>query len=177
MRTVPVEYLKSRLSYCPSSGVLSWLPRSRSEFKTDRAYLAWVSRFQNKDGFTAINHNGYKIGRLGKVNILAHRVAWTLVHGVWPDGEIDHINGDRTDNRIDNLRVVSTKANARNKRIDARKISGVPGVYWHKAANKWCAAINKSERIGYFRDFDEAVKARKEAERKHGYHENHGRAY
>lgn len=176
MRTVDIEHLKTRLSYDPHSGLLSWLPRSRSEFKSDRAYLAWVGRYENREGFTALNANGYKIGRVGQTNILAHRVAWALHYGVWPDGEIDHINGNRTDNRICNLRVVSTSENARNRRIDNRNRTGVSGVYWHKEAGKWCAAIGKREKLGYFSNFDDAVKARKAAEARQGYHPNHGRA-
>lgn len=176
MRTVAIEYLKTRLSYDPQSGLLSWLPRDRSEFKSDRAYRAWVGRFQNREGFTAMTANGYKIGRIGQINIFAHRVAWALHYGGWPDGEIDHINGNRSDNRIANLRVVSTKENARNRRLDHRNTTGVSGVYWHKEVGKWCAAIGKREKLGYFSDFDEAVKARKAAEDRYGYHANHGRA-
>lgn len=176
MKTVDIKYLKTRLSYDPHSGLFSWLPRGRSEFKSERAYLAWVGRYQNREGFTATNAKGYKVGRVGQATILAHRMAWALHYGVWPDSEIDHINGNRADNRIANLRVVSTKDNARSRRLDYRNTTGVPGVHWHKAAGKWCVSIGKHERVGYFSDFGEAVKARKAAEAKYGYHANHGRA-
>lgn len=175
MRAVDVEYLKSRLSYDPASGCIFWLPRPQTHFKNNRAYQAWVARFQNKQGFTAIKGKGYKVGKLDDQTLLAHRVAWALHYGEWPDGEIDHINGNPADNRIVNLRVVTPKENARNKRIDARNATGTPGVYWHKEAGKWCAGIGKREKLGYFSDFDEAVKARKAAEQRLGYHQNHGR--
>lgn len=176
MRTVNIDSLKTRLLYDPNSGTITWLPRPSSDFKSARAYLAWAARFKNKQGFTANTASGYKMGRFDKVNLLAHRVAWALHYGVWPEGEVDHINGDRTDNRISNLRVVSTRDNARNKRMSARNVTGVSGVYWHKAAGMWCVSINKNDRVGYFREFADAVNARKEAELTHGYHQNHGRA-
>lgn len=175
MNAVSIEYLRTRLSYDPETGCFSWLPRPRSDFNSLRAYAVWVARYQNKQAFTATNAKGYRVSRFDNKTPLAHRVAWALHHGVWPDGEVDHINGDPADNRIDNLRVVSAQGNARNKRRDHRNTTGVPGVYWHKEAGKWCAGINKREKLGYFSNFEDAVKARKAAEIRYGYHENHGR--
>jgi len=90
----------------------------------------------------------------------AHRLAWLYVHGSWPDGQIDHINGDKLDNRIANLRVATNsqnKQNMRKARSDSR--SGLIGASWHTKSNKWRAAIQidgKKKHLGYFDTPEEA---------------------
>lgn len=90
----------------------------------------------------------------------AHRLAWLYVYGVWPDGQIDHINGDKLDNRICNLRVATTsenKQNMRKARSDSR--SGLLGASWHTKSGKWRAAIQingKKKHLGYFDTPEEA---------------------
>ncbi|MFC0666224.1 HNH endonuclease [Azotobacter chroococcum] len=109
----------------------------------------------------------------------AHRLAWLYVHGRWPDGQIDHINGIRTDNRIANLRDVSHVENGRNQRLARNNTSGVNGIHWFKRRNKWRVEITvdrKKRHIGYFENLEDAVAARKAAEQSFGFHENHGRA-
>ncbi len=96
-----------------------------------------------------------------------------------PSGEIDHINGDRTDNRICNLRDVTSAGNSCNRRRQDRNTSGVTGVAWDKRASRWQARIGlngKQKYLGYFDSLDEAVAARKAAELELGFHPNHGRA-
>ena len=108
---------------------------------------------------------------------MAHRVIWLMVHGEFPD-HIDHIDGDRTNNRIINLRNVSKKENAKNRAVSSLSITGVSGVRFDKSCNKFRVTINTSsgrKRIGSFADFDSAVEARKAAEASNGYHVNHGR--
>lgn len=121
-------------------------------------------------------YNGYvRLGIDGR-NYRAHRVAWLVFHGRWP-GALDHIDGDRANNRIANLREVTTTENNRNKKIGRNNTSGVLGVYKHR--NRWRANIKAGGKlltIGHFASFDEAVAARKAAERQYGFHENHGRA-
>ena len=90
---------------------------------------AAVSR--DKDGYILVGFM-YKKYR-------AHRVAWAIHHGSWPDGEIDHINGVRDDNRIENLRCVSRHENKKNTAIPSHNTSGVVGVTWHKPSRKWRA--------------------------------------
>jgi hypothetical protein len=125
-----------------------------------------------------IANDGYRQtkvkGRLYKV----HRLIWLYVHGEFPPEQIDHINGIRDDNRLLNLREVSHQENNKNRRIASHNKSGVIGVCWYKRDKKWHAQIavpEETKHLGYFTDFDEAVKVRKEAEAKYGYHENHGR--
>lgn len=109
------------------------------------------------------NGFGYlRITVLGK-SFYAHRLAWLYVHGKWPASEIDHINGDKKDNRIANLRDVSPQANQQNK-IKAQKNSDskILGVSWHKKAKKWQAHIcvyKQRKYLGLFENIEDAAKA------------------
>lgn len=123
-------------------------------------------------------NRGYRLVRFRGKKYLEHRLIWFLLHGYWPD-EIDHINGIRDDNRIENLRAVSKVENLRNQARRVTNTSGVMGVSWHKQARRWQAAIQtgrKRRYLGLFADWFEAVCARKSAENRLGFHPNHGRA-
>ncbi|WP_421883281.1 HNH endonuclease signature motif containing protein [Methylibium sp.] len=100
-----------------------------------------------------------------------HRLAWMLVHGAWPTDHIDHLNGDRSDNRLSNLRDVPKVTNQQNERR-ARKNSrsGLLGASWSKAMKRWTARIHhdgKHHFLGYFDTAEEAHSAYLSAKRKH----------
>lgn len=138
--------------------------------------------------------NGYiRIGRDGKV-VYLHRWIWEQVFGPIPDGwEIDHINGIKTDNRLDNLRCIPQAANKRNRKTPAHNTSGINGVTkWsttrrgNQKVEMWRAvAINQQGKqviktfsiLKYGEDqaFEMACAARKQMEKDFGYHPNHGR--
>ena len=102
---------------------------------------------------------------------LAHRVVWCLHYGYWPTELIDHINGIRHDNRIENLREVTVAKNRLNVR-QARNDSGVVGVTWAKKERNWRASINingKGVNLGHFSNLNDAIAARKAAELEHNY--------
>lgn len=112
-------------------------------------------------------------GNLCKV----HRVIWKMVYGVDPN-QIDHIDGNPSNNRTENLRSVSQNENLKNSKIHKYNTSGTTGVRYYKPRKKWNARINinsESKHLGYFSDKQDAISARKTAEIKYGYHENHGR--
>lgn len=106
----------------------------------------------------------------------AHRIAFALARGHWPEGHIDHIDGDRDNNAPANLRDGDYLTNNRNKRLGRRNTTGVSGVWFDKSAGKWKATIGKSTQLGRFTEKERAVAARRAAEAALGYHTNHGRS-
>lgn len=178
-RTLPsIEKLRARIDYDPLTGIMLRKPRSRDEFKADRFFKNWNARFCGKIA-TSILKTGYSSVQLDSQNWLAHRVAFAIYHGRWPDGQIDHINGIRSDNRIENLREVSNSENSKNTGIRKNNSSGVVGVRFapKNTGHPWVAVIKTDYQtvyLGSFVDKDSAVKARKLAEIEYGYHKNHG---
>lgn len=174
------EILKQVLHYCPESGLFTWLERPRSMFASERYFRAWNSK--NAGNIARTSHKGksnnYYINiRINRKGHMAHRLAWLYVHGEWPN-VIDHIDGNGKNNSIENLRNVSSADNARNMRLSKRNKSGCPGVCWSNGEKRWKVEIcydMKKEYLGTFKDLNEAVKARKSAEVRLGFHENHGR--
>ena len=111
--------------------------------------------------------NGYiQIGVDG-TQYLAHRLAWLYVHGYMPENNLDHIDRDPGNNRIENLREVSQVCNLRNCGNRVNNSSGVKGVSLDRGRGKWGAHIRVPGRkitIGQYADFDDAVCARLAAE-------------
>lgn len=174
---VSIELLNALLSLDPVTGKLTWRRRNRDLFANPSRAECWNSKYASKEAFTADKGNGYRTGRIGKRNYLAHRVVWALQHGKWPDYQIDHINGQRSDNRPANLRDVPESENHRNVGQRVNHASGVTGVYWHKQISKWIANIvvdGKTKYLGAYVDKAEAAEAYEDAKLKHGYHANHG---
>lgn len=165
------------LKYEPETGKLFWLPRPVEMFPSEPLRKTWSTRYSGKETFTAIDSNGYRVGSIFGRMYKAHRVVWLVHKGSWPAGEIDHINGDRADNRIVNLRDVSPSENHRNQRRRSDNSSGFCGVRWHKRDQKWMAQIKvygKWSHLGYFENFEDAVAARLAANTKYGFTERHG---
>lgn len=125
-----------------------------------------------------ISDEGYVKVMMRRKAYHAHRIIWEMHYGKIPEGmEIDHINHDRTDNRIENLRLVTKQVNMKNKSSYSNNKSGVTGVSWHSKKKKWVAQIqgNKRKKMLYEGDsFNDAVKARKSAEIELNFHKNHG---
>lgn len=175
--------LRQLLNYDPETGKLFWKERGPEWFSSGRLSAEktaawWNKRFSGKEAFTAIDAHGYHSGGIFRAIYAAHRIAWIHVHGSI-SGEIDHINGDKADNRLCNLRDVTRVTNMRNKPQNSNNVTGVVGVFWHSASGKWAAKIGvgmKSLHLGVFPTFEEAVAARKDAEREYGFHKNHGRS-
>lgn len=174
------EMLRKLLRYDTDTGKLYWRKRMPDMFDgegKDQSCHWWNSKYAGKEAFTANTNDGYKAGRIFDKFYRAHRVVWCLVHGEWAEA-IDHINGDKSDNRIVNLRPASTVDNNKNLSLSVRNKSGAVGVSWNARCGKWRVQISdrrKRYHIGLFSNFEDAVSARKEAEIKYGYHENHGR--
>lgn len=101
------------------------------------------------------NYQGYRVVNVGGRPLMAHRVVWALTYGEWPKHQIDHINGDKTDNRICNLRDVPPKANAENRRIKNKH--GLQGV--RNRNGKWMTQIVINGKPTYLGTFPSAMDA------------------
>lgn len=184
----PIETLRKVLRYEPETGRLFWKTRTpdmftathRNRLRTaEHACRQFNDRYAGAEAFTASQPRGARVGNLlGRGVFLAHRVAYALHHGVDPGAEIDHINGDPSDNRAENLRSVSRSDQARNMPLSNTNKSGRVGVFWITRLEKWGAAIQvngRSHWLGYYDNFEQACSVRGEAEKSLGFHANHGR--
>jgi hypothetical protein len=169
--------------YDPDTGLLIHNPdRPRDTFLTDRGYNIWKTRCSGK-ACGSDRGNGYlrtTVNLLGVLRTLSvQRIALKLSGIEIPEGyHVDHIDGCRSNNKLENLRVVTPTENSRNRATPYNNTSGSVGVQWHKRVKKWAVRIGHKGRelsLGYFEDIEEAIRVRKEAEIEYGYHENHGR--
>lgn len=154
--TITQEELKKQLHYDPETGVFTWAIR-----KHKVKFGAVAGRTKPK---------GYVEIRVNLFSYQAHRLAWLYVHGEWPEGLIDHINRNPSDNRIANLRVATYRQNFRNVPVSARSSTGVKGVSPHSKSGKYRAAIRiegKRLWLGLFNTIDEAAAAYEAAAKAH----------
>ncbi len=173
------EVLDDLLRYEPDTGKLFWKERPRKYCKGDQWWKAFNAKYEGKEALTCKDNTGYFTGRIFGKKQYAHRIAWILSNGEIPDGyQVDHINQDRSDNPILNLRVVTVQGNRRNQKCWGGKDSGHAGVYQNPNSKNWFASIGvdyEQINLGTYKTIDEAVIARKAAEMKYGFSENHGR--
>jgi len=157
--------VRSLFDYNPENGVVTWKK------------LAVKNQMKVGDVAGYITDRGYMRVEIGKVSYYLHRIVWLYVYGVFPDGDIDHINHNRADNSISNLRDVCRIENGQNRSKGRNNTSGVVGVGWHKMKGKWQARITIGKELlhlGSFNEISDAIAARKMAEKQYGFHTNHG---
>jgi len=171
------------LEYDIDTGIFVWRRRSESHFKSTRAGRTWNTRYSGSKAGTlrksARRVTPYSAIMLNGKSHYAHRLAWLYVFGVMPEKQLDHIDGNGLNNAISNLRIVTQSENSRNSRRSSKNTTGVTGVYYDQSSDKWMAFIGiggkSSKKLGRFSSFEDAVMARSDAEKKYGYHSNHGR--
>jgi len=152
------ERLRELVSYDPENGIFTWIKRRSGVSKGKVAGTA--------------HSGGYLQIRIDKKKYFNHRLAFLYMEGYIPENQVDHINRIRNDNRWCNLREASHSCNMRNASIGKNNTSGVIGISWHKVLNKWHAQITISysqKNLGIFESFDDAVRARWNAEVEHEY--------
>ncbi len=148
------ERLKELLRYDPETGIFT----NRVGRQGLRTGAGSVAGTRNSLGYIVIQIDGKKVH--------AHRLAWMYVYGAWPSKQIDHINRQRDDNRISNLRDVTASENIHNSSYRPIGTSGVRNVVWHKRNKKWQAQImvsNKYKYLGLYEDLEEARKVAEKA--------------
>ena len=174
-----LELAAKAVSYDPKTGVMTWKPKPLAI----KDALRWNARYANKECGTNDDHGYRRIlfrferGRTFKIR--THRLAWFIIHGEPPKGEIDHINQDKLDNRISNLRDVCRSKNQRNGTRKCNNTSGVTGVTWHKQRQKWCAQVSvngKHNHVGLFENIADAESAVSAFRAANGFTATHGRA-
>ena len=124
---ISVDALRDLLSYDAETGLLTWRVRR------GRVEVGQAAGNPMKSGYLQV--------MIGGRTYLAHRLAWLHHFGRWPDGDVDHINRVRTDNRVENLRECPRSANMANSKCHEDNQLGVKGVCWHPAAKKWKASV------------------------------------
>lgn len=160
------ERLRELLHYNPETGIFTRVADSQSGLSG--GHVHWKARAGAVVG--SKSKGGHLTVWLDGGARYLHRLAWLHVHGAWPESQIDHINGIRTDNRIENLRDVSHTANAQNRRdANPGSRSGLLGAHWSGARGKWEASImsnRKKQFLGVFDNPDDAHQAYLAAKRR-----------
>jgi len=169
------------LIYDQGTGIFTWKVRPREHLISKRGFSLWNTRYSGKVAgsvhATACGHRCINI-TVNNKKYKAHRIAWAMVYGSIPDGmTIDHIDQNSINNSINNLRLATEQEQKRNYPVSSRNSSGHVGIDWCKKSKKWRARITvnrKNIEVGSSHDISEAIKMRKDAELKHGFHINHG---
>lgn len=179
----PQDVLRQLLDYDPETGGLTWKPRGPEWFNATPARSAehtakvWNQRYAGKPALNHVDANGYRTGNLLGIATKAHRAIWKMETGQDPD-QIDHLSGNRQDNRWINLRDVTAAENTRNHKRRSDNRTGITGIYWYyhnRRQGKWLVKVG-NRHVGLFDCIGQAIRARREAERRHGFAVNHGRA-
>jgi len=159
------DHLNKIFKYDPLAGVLYW------RIDQGKMKAGQVAGATDSDGYIIVGLN-YR-------RLKAHRIIWVMLHGEIPKGmQVDHEDQDTSNNRDENFRLVTDQCNKKNSSKQVNNKSDVTGVSWDSNAGKWRADIGvnkKNKYLGLFEDFDKATAARLAAERKYGFHVNHGK--
>lgn len=139
--------LKAVLEYTPESGGFFW--------KESRGRVAKGQRA----GHTSAGSKGYLWIGVDRRLYRAHRLAWLYMNGEWPKAQLDHKNGDRSDNRWENLRAATPAQNNANMKARSNCTSKYKGVKWNKQCSQWQAAIRVAGKVTHLGLFDDEERA------------------
>lgn len=147
------DRLKQLLTYDPETGLFTWRVNGKGRFQRAGAIAG------------SLKETGYIKICADCKTYRAHRLAWFYIHGVWPPHEIDHVNRDKTDNRISNLRLATHAENCQNMPLRRNNKHGVAGITFHtgKRKKRWQAKIianGATKYLGYYHTIEEAKAAR-----------------
>ena len=166
---IPITELDcNKFNYNEITGELTWAVRS-----ANRVYIGDIAG--------TVTPHGYRIVSMGGIgSVMAHRIIYTKVYGIqdWSLYEVDHIDGNRTNNSISNLRLVSRHINMKNKKIYDNNKTGMVGVYFNRKLQKWQGGVThngKKIHCGVFIDKQDCYNAVEAKRKELGFHANHGR--
>jgi len=147
-------------------------------FKMEGGTLIWVKPTSNrvKVGQRAghFSTKGYLRVTVDNIDNSVHRIAWLLHYGEYPEGELDHEDGNKVNNSVDNLRLADRDIQYKNMPLQTNNKTGYPGVYQRGDNGKYDVKIMNKSR-GSFSTLEEAIKKAKAVHKELGYHTNHGR--
>lgn len=149
-----IDRLRQLLAYDPETGVLTWC--ARADYVGKRA--TWNVRYAGKVAGTPVA-GGYVCIRIDREHYLGHRIAWAMTHGEWPEFDLDHRDGDPSNNRIENLRPATHAQNLKNQRRPSNNTSGYKGVSFRPERMKYRASIRVAGRQMFLGHFDTAEAA------------------
>lgn len=161
MQDLTPNQLRGLLRLDENTGKLYWLKRDIKK-PSDRQ---WNGKYAGKEAFTYVGKRGYLRGSIHNKPYMAHRIVFAIYTGEWPT-LVDHINGDKTDNRPSNLRPATPSQNQHNQKLSKRNSSGIKGVSWSERDKRWCAQITVNKKrinLGSFLTREEAAKASERA--------------
>ena len=147
------QRLHEILDYDPNTGEFRWKISTNHRIKIGQIAGSGPSRKKARYSQIMIDGKLY----------MTHRLAWLFVYGQFPNKEIDHKDGNRLNNKINNLRELSSKENSQNKQRYKSNKTGITGVWWIKEKKKWGSKISNTI-LGYYEDIWDAICARKSAE-------------
>lgn len=148
-----LRFIQENLDYDPATGLFTWKRSLNPKVKVGAVA-------------GSINDRGYRTISINVRHRRAHRLAWLVMTGSWPDNDVDHINGNRDDNRWANLRAATRSQNNMNSRMRVSNVTGMKGVAFNKARGTWQASIKiggKYKHLGVFSSPEEAKSAYDEA--------------
>lgn len=169
------ELLRELLDYDPTTGLFRWLERNSRHFPNEHQWRAWNGQYAGVPALCSIHPEGYAHGRIFGRAYYSHRVAFAHYHNRWPL-MVDHIDQNKLNNRIANLRETTKSGNMTNSKLQDRNVSGCPGVQWK--ANRWQASITLNGNVVYlgrFESLEEAIAVRRAKEAELGFSPLHGR--
>lgn len=173
---VSIEQIRELIIYDRNTGVLTWLPRPLSMFPDLRSCNSWNRKNAGRPALNSLRGHGYLGGNIFQKFHYAHRVAWAIETGKWPE-QIDHDNGDRTDNRWLNMTEGGQSTNAKNMARKSSNTSGVTGISWDKRRKMWHARVKEkgiTTNLGHYHCIAHASMVRHQIAREMGFSERHG---
>ena len=179
----PIKWLHECFELDADTGTLVWKARPVHHFTAPQYQKGNHTKYAGKKA-GRIADQGYRVVRVtwdGKaLECQQHRIVWAMHYGQWPTKALDHIDGNRANNAITNLREVTVAENLKNKRMQKNNTSGHMGVSWDKSRSMWRAKIQVNGKVlllGRHANIEDAIAARQAAEVEYGFHENHGRTH
>lgn len=174
-----VDDLNALLEYRPLTGKFFWRVRPDRMFSAAKHAFIWNKRYAGTRADRQGNRAGYLRITINDTKYYAHRIAWAMHYGAFPAAglHIDHVDKNKANNSIQNLRCVTASDNHKNTKLQRNNTSGFVGVCWVEGRSKWMAYAKVNQKhvhLGYYNSVEEAVLARKDFSTGHGFLETHG---